>query len=117
MKPESLAKMKKLKEQARQRIIERGKIEFRVEPELMSALLDLAHKTERPLGPMIRDWVKDRLQAETGGKQAVAKHLQENFSEEFRDTISMQCREVIIEYLQELKSGRQASDKPKRKHA
>jgi hypothetical protein len=64
MKAENLAKMKKLQQEARQRIIERGKIEFRVEPELMSALLDVAKKSKMPLGPMIRDWVKIRLEQE-----------------------------------------------------
>ncbi len=64
MKAENLAKMKKLQQQARQRIIERGKIEFRVDPELMSALLDVAKKCKTPLGPMIRDWVKARLEQE-----------------------------------------------------
>ncbi len=51
MKAESLAKVKKLEREARQRILERSKIEFRVDPELMSALLDIAKKSKMPLGP------------------------------------------------------------------
>lgn len=65
MKAESLVKMKKLQQDARQRIIERGKIEFRAEPELMSGLLDLAKQRKVPLGTMIREWVKARLEHES----------------------------------------------------
>ncbi len=65
MKAEDLAKMKKIQQEARQRILERGKIEFRVEPELMSAVLDLAKERKLPLGPMIRQWVSERVAQET----------------------------------------------------
>lgn len=65
MKTESLKKMKKLEQSARQRIIERGKIEFRTEPELMSDLLDLAKERKVPLGTMIREWVQARLEDES----------------------------------------------------
>ena len=64
MRRESLAKMKKLQEEARQRILRRGKLEFRVEPELMSAVLDLAKERKLPVGPMIRQWVRERLEQE-----------------------------------------------------
>ena len=64
MKAANLAKMKKLQREARQRILERSKVEFRVDPELMSALLEVAKKSKMPLGPMIRDWVKTRLEQE-----------------------------------------------------
>lgn len=67
MKAENLAKMKKLQQEARQRILERGKIEFRVEPELMSVVLDLARERKQPLGPMIRQWVSERVAQETKG--------------------------------------------------
>lgn len=65
MKTENLAKMKKLQQDARQRILERGKIEFRVEPDLMVAVLDLAQERKMPVGPMIRQWVSERIVQET----------------------------------------------------
>ena len=49
MKAENLAKMKKLQREARRRILERGKIEFRVEPELLAAVLDLAKERKVPV--------------------------------------------------------------------
>lgn len=64
MRRDNLAKMKKLEEEARQRILDRGKIEFRVEAALMSALLDLAKERRVPLGPMIRQWVTAQLELE-----------------------------------------------------
>lgn len=69
MKPESLSKMRKLRKEARQRLLERGKIEFRVEPDLMAALLDLATARKAPLGPMVRQWVKERLDLEAKNPQ------------------------------------------------
>lgn len=74
MKKENLDKLNKLEQEARQRILNRGKIEFRVEPELMSALLDLAKKQRKPLGPMIRQWVKTQLEQET--KRSAADRTQ-----------------------------------------
>jgi hypothetical protein len=65
MKAENLGKIKKLENEARQRILERGKIEFRLEPELHSAILYLAKERKLPVGPMIRQWVKERLDQET----------------------------------------------------
>ncbi len=57
--------MKALQREARQRILQRSKIEFRVDVELMSALLDLARERKIPVGPMIREWVIERLTKET----------------------------------------------------
>ena len=65
MRKESLAKMKKIEQEARQRIIERGKIDFRAEPELLSQLLDLAKERKLPLGTMLREWIRAQLERET----------------------------------------------------
>ncbi len=64
MRPETLAKMKKAQEEARQRIVERGKVEFRAEPDLMNLLCDRARKLRVPFGPMVRDLVKAQLEQE-----------------------------------------------------
>ena len=65
MKAESAEKIKRIQKEARERILERGKIEFRVEPELLTEILDLAKKRKQPVGPMIRQWVKERLELES----------------------------------------------------
>jgi hypothetical protein len=64
MKAASLTKMKRLEQEAREHILERGKVEFRVDATLMSVLLDLAKQKKVPLGPMIREWVKERAEQE-----------------------------------------------------
>lgn len=65
MKTQSLAKMQKLKQEVRTRILERGKIEFRTDRELLSRVLDLAAKRKIAVGGMIRQWVAERLEQET----------------------------------------------------
>jgi hypothetical protein len=40
---------------------------MRVEPELMSALLELATKRKVPLGPMVRQWVQERIEQAVRG--------------------------------------------------
>jgi hypothetical protein len=64
LRPETLAKMKRLQAEARQRIVERGKVEFRAEPDLMDQLCDRARELRVPFGPMVRDMVKAQLELE-----------------------------------------------------
>jgi len=75
MKAKNLAKIRKLQKEARQRILERGKIEFRIGPVLMSAILDLAKERKTPVGPMIRQWVKERLEQESKKAKAELSQL------------------------------------------
>lgn len=56
--------MKKAQAEAHQRLLERGKIEFRVDPELMELLLTRAKERFLPMGPMVRDLVKAQLELE-----------------------------------------------------
>ncbi len=55
------------KENARRRIIERGKVEFRADEEMMDLLLYLCEQRKMPLGVMVRSWVWERLREETKG--------------------------------------------------
>lgn len=64
MKPETLAKMKKSQAEAHKRLLERSKIEFRADPELMGLLLARAKEKFLPVGPMVRDMVKAQLDLE-----------------------------------------------------
>ncbi len=68
MRKENLAKMKKIEQEARQRIIKRGKVDFRIEPKLLSQLLDLAKERRLPLGRIVRELVKAQL--ELGSKKS-----------------------------------------------
>lgn len=55
------------KESARRRIIERGKVEFRADEEMMDLLLHVADHRKMPIGVMVRSWVWERLRQEAKG--------------------------------------------------
>jgi hypothetical protein len=75
MKTESKAKLKKLQTEARNRIANRGKLEFRADQELIKSVLAIAAKQKQPVGPMIRQWIKERMDAELAGRQTVSERL------------------------------------------
>ena len=50
--------------QARDKIIERGIVQFRADPELMSRLLLISDTRKLPLGTMLRNWIVERLDNE-----------------------------------------------------
>jgi len=49
---------------ARQRIVDRGIIAFRADPEMLSELLQIAERKRIPYGVLARSWVAERLQVE-----------------------------------------------------
>lgn len=50
-----------LKKEARQRIAERGVLQFRADPETVIAVLEAADKAKMPVGKMLRLWVQEKL--------------------------------------------------------
>ncbi len=59
-----------LKDDARQRIAERGILQFRADPETVLAVLDAADKENVPVGALLRQWVQEKLMLEPSKKQA-----------------------------------------------
>lgn len=57
---------KELKSDARQRVAERGILQFRADPETVKAVLQAADECNMPVGAMLRQWVQERLQIENG---------------------------------------------------
>ncbi len=49
---------------ARQRVIERGIVQFRADEEIMELLLHIAEHKRIPYGVMCRSWVVERLRQE-----------------------------------------------------
>jgi len=49
---------------ARQRVIERGIIAFRADPEMMNLLLEVAEHKRIPYGVLARSWVIENLRTE-----------------------------------------------------
>lgn len=49
---------------ARERVIQRGIVQFRADPEIMDLLLKVADYKRMPTGVMVRAWVVERLRKE-----------------------------------------------------
>ncbi len=52
---------KKLKDEARQRIIERGILQFRADPVTIAAVLKAADEQRLPVSSLLRNWVQEKL--------------------------------------------------------
>jgi hypothetical protein len=61
---------KQLKADARERVAERGILQFRADPQTVKAVLQAADKCEMPVGAMLRQWVQERLMLETGKQKS-----------------------------------------------
>jgi hypothetical protein len=61
---------KELKNDARQRIAERGVLQFRADTELVMAVLAAADKAKIPVGALLRQWVQEKLQIENAKRKA-----------------------------------------------
>lgn len=49
---------------ARKRLVERGTVQFRIDPEMMALLLEVAEYKRTPAGVLARMWVVERLRSE-----------------------------------------------------
>jgi hypothetical protein len=56
--------LEKGRNEARQKVIERGIVQFRADPDLMEKLLLFSEKQKIPLGTMVRNWIDERLNSE-----------------------------------------------------
>jgi hypothetical protein len=68
MKDETRNKIEKTKADARERVIERGLLQFRLDPELMRDLFEIAEEVQ--VGPSIlaRMWFVERLRQEKSNR-------------------------------------------------
>ncbi len=55
---------KELKDDARQRVAERGILQFRADSETILAVMTAADKAQMPIGALLRQWVQEKLQIE-----------------------------------------------------
>ena len=61
---------KELKSDARQRIAERGVLQFRADAETIRAVMVAAEKANVPVGSLLRQWVQEKLQIDKAHKKA-----------------------------------------------
>ena len=59
-----------LKDDARQRVAERGILQFRADPETILAVMVAADKAQIPVGSLLRQWVQEKLQLETASEKS-----------------------------------------------
>ena len=55
-----------LKADARERVVERGLLQFRADADTVKAVLQAADERNMPVGSMLRQWVQERLFVEHG---------------------------------------------------
>lgn len=60
---------KELQEDSRQRVAERGVLQFRADPETILAVIDAAEKNKMPVGALLRQWVQEKLTLEDAYKK------------------------------------------------
>jgi hypothetical protein len=59
-----------IQKDARQRIADRGILQFRADSETVLAVLDAADKENLPVGALLRQWVQEKLMLETSTQKA-----------------------------------------------
>lgn len=69
--PDELNRARKaMREEARRRVIERGILQFRADPETMRGVLEAADAQRIPAGKLLRQWVQERLELECAKQEA-----------------------------------------------
>ena len=59
-----------LQKDSRQRIADRGILQFRADSETVLAVLDAADKANLPVGALLRQWVQEKLMLEASTQKA-----------------------------------------------
>ena len=57
-------RVRKTQAAARQRVVQRGIVQFRADPEIMDLLLKVADYKRMPTGVMVRAWMVEKLRKE-----------------------------------------------------
>lgn len=60
---------KDLKSEAKERIAERGILQFRADAETVKAVMQAAEDQQMPVGALLRQWVQERLNVDRASKQ------------------------------------------------
>lgn len=71
LNPDELTRAQRnMRTEARRRVIERGLLQFRADPEIMTAVLETADSLQIPVGSLLRMWVQERLNLEQANRKA-----------------------------------------------
>jgi hypothetical protein len=61
---------KDLQIDARQRVAERGVLQFRADKETILAILDAADRRKMPVGALLREWIQNKLVLENAYRKS-----------------------------------------------
>jgi len=59
-----------LQDDARQRIAERGILQFRADPETVLAVMSAAEQQNMPVGALLRKWVQEKLMVDSAKEKS-----------------------------------------------
>jgi hypothetical protein len=69
------ARFEKTRQSAHKRVVQRGTIQFRLDPATMETLLQLSYKLKTPAGVLVRMWTVEHLNQELGNKPSLESRL------------------------------------------
>jgi hypothetical protein len=69
------ARFEKTRKAAHKRVVQRGTIQFRLDPETMETLLKLSYKLKTPAGVLVRMWTVQHLSKELGNKPSLESRM------------------------------------------
>jgi hypothetical protein len=69
------ARFEKTRQAAHKRVVQRGTVQFRLDPDTMEALLQLSYKLKTPAGVLVRMWTVQYLNQELGNKPSLESRM------------------------------------------
>ncbi len=69
------ARFEKTRQTAHKRVVQRGTIQFRLDPNTMETLLQLSYKLKTPAGVLARMWTVQQLNQEMGNKPSLESRM------------------------------------------
>jgi len=69
------ARFEKTRRAAHKRVVQRGTVQFRLDPATMETLLQLSYKLKTPAGVLVRMWTVQHLNQELGNKPSLESRM------------------------------------------
>lgn len=118
-KAERQRRIEKIQSEAALAVRKSEQLNFRLEPELIGKLGDLAIKKRIPLGTMVRNWVVERLEQETTQQAKTIEYVRESSPTYSTDDLlkRVQILEAESERQKDILSNLQKGSKKKQKNS
>lgn len=118
-KAERQRRIEKIQSEAALAVRKSEQLNFRLEPELIGKLGDLAIKKRIPLGTMVRNWVVERLEQETTQQAKAIEYVRKSSPTYSTDGLlkRVQILEAESERQKDILSNLQKGSKKKQKNS